>query len=58
MRKIFTVLVLLLAAWHRRHAVSGVCRSSLPVEKELSWWTVFYERPNPERLPDKGTSGW
>lgn len=45
MRKIFTVLVLLLALGIGGMQCLECAGASLPVEKELSWWTVFYERP-------------
>ena len=53
MRKLFAVLVLLLALGIGSMQCLECAGASLSAEKELSWWTVFYERPNPERLPVK-----
>ncbi len=53
MRKILAVLVLLLALGIGSMQCMECVGASLPLEKEMSWWTVFYERPNQERLPVK-----
>ena len=53
MKKVFAVLVLLLAFGIGSMQCMECAGASLPAEKEVSWWTVFYERPNPERLPVK-----
>mgnify|MGYP004693813557 CR=1 FL=1 len=53
MRKLFAILVLLLALGIGSMQCLECAGASLPVTERVSWWTVFYERPNPNRLPVK-----
>ena len=53
MRKLFAILVLLLALGIGSMQCLECAGASLPVTESVSWWTIFYERPNPNRLPVK-----
>lgn len=53
MRKLFAVLVLLLALGIGSMQCLECTGAFLPETESVSWWTVFYERPNPERLQVK-----
>lgn len=48
MRKIAAALLLILAV-----TIGGAQCAEMTSKagQELAWWTLFYERPNPERLP-------
>ncbi|MBR9945395.1 hypothetical protein KE530_02785 [Clostridiaceae bacterium Marseille-Q4145] len=53
MRKLFAILVLFLALGIGSMQCLECAGASLPVTESVSWWTIFYERPNPNRLPVK-----
>ena len=39
------------------HAVPLECKQEEPV-RMMSWWSLMYERPNPERLPVEVKFQW
>ncbi len=49
MRVKIILFVCLLMLWFRSAAY--VIQSSAPEPQTVAWWSLTYERPNPERLP-------